>query len=115
MNANPYGPTANTDIIVGDTFFKGTPCVSPQNETPVAVNPRNPLNLVAGANDYRVCCDFQGFQDATGWAYSSSDGGATWTNVQLPGLTAETGGKGIFGKVDAAGDPAIAFGPDGTV
>jgi hypothetical protein len=115
VNANPYGPTDNTDLIVGDTVLRGSPCVSPQNETPVAVNPRNPLNLVAGANDYRVCCDFQGIQDATGWAYSSSDGGASWTNAQLPGLTAETGGKGIFGKVDSAGDPAIAFGPDGTV
>src|SRR5206468_1153697 len=53
--------------------------------------------------------------DATGWAYSSFDGGATWANVQLPGLTAETGGQGDFAKADSAGDPAITIGPDGTV
>ena len=39
----------------------------------------------------------------------------TWTNLQVPGLTAETGGQGAFHKVDSAGDPAMAFGPDGTV
>ena len=70
---------------------------------------------MAGTNDYRVCCDFDGLNDGTGWAYHSMDGGATWTNVQVPGLTAETGGQGNFKRVDSAGDPALAFGPDGTL
>ena len=69
-------------------------CTTPQNETTIAVNPTNPNNLVAGANDYRVCCDFSGLNDGTGWAYYSFDGGTTWGNVQVPGLTAETGGSG---------------------
>jgi len=89
-------------------------CTTPQNETSIAVNPTNPRNLVAGANDYRTCCDFTGLNDGTGWAYASFDGGATWGNVQLPGLTAETGGKGNFKLMDSAGDPVLAFGPDGT-
>jgi hypothetical protein len=116
---NPYSPTSNVDVITGDAAnnsgFSNFGCITPQNETTVAVNPTNPNNLVAGANDYRVCCDFTGLNDASGEAYASFDGGAHWTNVQLPGLTAETGGQGNFKRVDAAGDPAVSFGPDGTV
>jgi hypothetical protein len=113
-----YAPTADVDVIVNDpvnnTGASNFGCRTPQNETTVAVNPANPNNIVAGANDYRVCCDFNGLNDATGGAYASFDGGATWTNVIVPGLTAETGGTGNFKRVDAAGDPSMAFGPDGT-
>src|SRR3954469_1690840 len=90
-------------------------CTTAQNETTIAVNPRNSRNIVAGANDYRVCCDFQGLNDGTGWAYYSFDRGRTWRNVQLPGLTAQTGGTGFFATVDSAGDPVLAFGRDGTL
>jgi hypothetical protein len=90
-------------------------CTTPQNETTIAVNPRNPRNLVAGANDYRVCCDTDGLNDSSGWAYYSFDGGRTWKNVQLPGLTDHTGGVGAFAQVDSAGDPVVTFAPDGTV
>ncbi len=62
-----------------------------------------------------MCCDSNGLNDGTGWAYWSMDGGATWHNVLLPGLTAQTGGQGPFKLMDSAGDPVIAFGPDGTV
>ena len=114
-----YGPLgSNVDAIAGDQLnnsgFSNFGCTTPQNETTIAVNPRNPLNLVAGANDYRVCCDFTGLNDSTGWAYYSMDGGLTWGNVQLPGLTAETGGAGSLKKADTAGDPVVTFGPDGT-
>jgi len=115
-----YGPLgSNVDAIVGDPVnnsgFSNLGCTTPQNETTIAVNPTNSSNLVAGANDYRVCCDFTGLNDATGWAYYSTDGGASWKDVQLPGLTAETGGKGEFKRMDSAGDPVVTFGPDGTV
>ena len=107
----------NIDAIVGDaineTGFSNLGCTTPQNETTIAVNPTNPLNLIAGANDYRVCCDADGLNDGTGWAYYSTDGGTSWHNVQLPGLTAETGGGGVFKKFDSAGDPVIVFSPDG--
>ena len=69
--------------------------------------------MIAGSNDYRICCDFQGLNDATGWAYYSFDAGATWGNVQLPALTAETGAAGQVKKLDSAGDPVVAFSPDG--
>ena len=78
-----YGPLGtNVDAIVGDALnnsgFSNLGCTTAQNETTIAVNPTNSQNLIAGANDYRVCCDFTGLNDATGWAYFSFDGGATW-------------------------------------
>ncbi len=88
-------------------------CTAPQNETTIAVNPRNPRNLIAGANDYRLFSPASGRLDGSGWAYSSFDGGKTWTNVLLPALVVQTGGTGVLGQVDAAGDPVITFSPDG--
>jgi hypothetical protein len=113
-----YGPLGtNVDVITGDAVnnsgFSNLGCTTPQNETTIVVNPTNPKNLIAGANDYRVCCDFTGLNDGTGWAYYSFDGGATWQNVQLPRLTAETAGTGQFKNVDSAGDPVLSFSPDG--
>ena len=90
-------------------------CTTAQNETSIAVNPKNAMNLVAGANDYRVCCDATGLNDGSGWAYYSFDGGQTWGNVLVPGLTGQTGGAGNFKQMDSAGDPVLAFGPDGVV
>jgi hypothetical protein len=114
-----YGPLAATEVdaINGDATnnsgFSNFGCTTPQNETTIAANPTNADNLIAGANDYRVCCDFTGLNDGTGWAYYSTDGGKTWGNVQLPALTAETGATGSMKKFDSAGDPAVAFSPDG--
>ncbi len=83
-----------------------------QNETPLAVNPRNPDNLLTGANDWN-------YND--GCAVSASlDGGKTWTrtlpNGFLPGVTRYTNDPAVAGTgaYDSGGDPAVAFGPDGT-
>jgi hypothetical protein len=112
-------PRREVDAIVDDPInnsgASNLGCTTPQNETTIAVNPRNPRNLVAGANDYRVCCDGNGLNDGSGWAYFSFDGGRSWKNVQLPGLTVQTGGVGRFAEVDSAGDPVVTFAPDGTV
>jgi hypothetical protein len=116
---NPYAnPAPNVDLITGDTTVAAgsqTGCQSAQNETTIAVNPNNPNNLVAGTNDYRVFNTREGRNDASGWAYSTFDGGATWTNVQLPHLTFQTGATGALSDMDSAGDPSIAFGPNNTV
>ena len=116
---NPYGnPAPNVDAIVGDTIVQvgsQTGCAAAQNETTVAVNPANPRNIVAGANDYRLFNSREGRNDSYGFAYTSMDGGATWTNVALPHLTFSTGATGALSDMDGAGDPAIAFGPNNTV
>jgi hypothetical protein len=114
-----YAATADIDAINNDAInnsgSSNLGCSTPQNETAIAVDPSNANHLVAGSNDYRLCCDFAGLNDGTGWAYVSVNGGTTWANVLAQGLTAQTGGQGQFAHVDAAGDPALAIGPDGTV
>ncbi len=116
---NPYpDPAPNVDMIVGDRLTSsgsGGGCSTPQNETTIAVNPENPANIVAGANDYRGYSALTASNQPVGYAYTSTDGGSTWTDVLLPGLTWETGAVGPLHAMDAAGDPVVAFGPDNTV
>jgi hypothetical protein len=116
---NPYAnPAPNVDAINGDTIVtvgSQTGCSTAQNETTIAVNPFNPRNLVAGSNDYRVFNPREQRNDSSGWAYTTFDGGRTWANIQVPHLTFQTGASAPLSYMDAAGDPALAFGPNNTV
>src|SRR5258706_12428068 len=83
-----------------------------QNETPLAVNPRNAQNLIPGNNDWN-------YND--GWGVNATfNGGKTWTKTLpsgfLPGITRFTTHPAVGGAGDGdfGGDPAAAFGPDGT-
>ncbi|MDP9221216.1 MAG: hypothetical protein M3P23_11885 [Actinomycetota bacterium] len=84
-----------------------------QNETPIAVNPANPMNMITGANDWN-------YND--GCAVNTTfDGGRTWSPTLpdgfLPGVTKFTNDPDVpgTGAYDAGGDPTIAFSPDGRV
>ncbi len=88
----------DTDVIVGATLTVGTNInVSNlpgfQSEVTIAVNPTNPMNLVAGSND-----PSSGVMDA----YFSIDGGVTWQFRPLP-LT--VGGT----TFQSATDPVVAY------
>jgi len=67
-----------------------------QNESSIAVNPRNPLNLLGSAVDYRG--------NSSTWAYYSTDAGRTWSNITLgtarPGWT-------------SSNDPSVCFDHNG--
>lgn len=68
-----------------------------QNESSIAVNPKNPLNLICSAVDYR--------DNSATHVYVSSDGGRSWVNHNL--------GR-PFPNWRSSNDPSVAFGPDGT-
>jgi len=63
----------------------------PVNEDPIAVNPKNALQLLSGGNDYN-CPNIQGF-------YSSGNGGTSWLSTCLNNLS------GQFGE----GDPIVGY------
>jgi hypothetical protein len=99
------GITVNTVVnVTNDT--------TAQNETPLAVNPLNPQNIVTGNNDWN-------YNDGCG-VNASFDGGKKWTKTLpsgfIPGITRFTNDPDVpgTGEGDFGGDPAAAFGPDGT-
>jgi len=78
-----------------------------QNETPLAVNPRNPQNFITGNNDWN-------YNDGCG-VNASFNGGKTWTKTLpsgfIPGITKYTNDPSVAGTgiYDFGGDPAVAF------
>src|ERR1700737_1873484 len=80
-----------------------------QNETTIAVNPLNPNDVVASANDYRR-------GDGGCGAYFSQDGGKTWGGGLIPnGFTRGAAfGKNSREYWTSGGDPAVAWDSTGT-
>ncbi len=88
------------------------------NELSIAVNPTNPLNVIATGKDYTP--DEAG--DCT-WAgvYATTDGGKTWKDQNVPGSPwkmrsdpTAAQDRTPFSTFWCATDPVVRFGPDGT-
>jgi hypothetical protein len=110
--AGPY-KVKNLEVISGPSPFAAGCPGAVFDETHVAgaeiepfltVNPANPRNIVA---TWQQDLGFAARSDLIG---TSRDGGKTWKRVTIPGLTRCTGGSD-----DAASDPWVSAGPDGTV
>jgi hypothetical protein len=82
------------------------PAFQGSNEPHIAVNPQNPMNLVAGSNDYS-----SPKSDAWVGYYWSFDGGKRWEQNLVPGYP--SGPVSALTGFEAAGDPVVAAGPDG--
>lgn len=66
-----------------------------QNESSIAVNPKNPNIVISSAVDYR--------DNSSSWIYISTDGGKTWVNKNL--------GKANGWR--SSNDPSVMFDKDG--
>jgi hypothetical protein len=97
---NPPNPICSTPTSIAANVSTDCESIAPHNETSIAVNPTNPFNLIAGANDYQLALSAGGTVNETVYsrAHVSFDRGQTWTTVPLDK-------KGYI----ATGDPGVAF------
>ncbi len=113
-------PGSNVNMVSGVDWPGGDPFLQRQNEPSMAVSSRNPLHLLAGANDYRSV-DLPGIPDkvtADGWVglFKSFDGGQTWRSTLLPGFPQDNSPEGMASPLKgftSAADPVMRSGANG--
>ena len=112
---------ANVNMVSGTDWTTGDPFLQRQNEPSSAVSTRNPLHLLAGANDYRTV-DLPGLLgidergDAWLGIFKSFDGGQTWQSTLLPGYPLDSSSDGLASPLrgfQAGADPAVRAGTNG--
>ncbi len=94
----PYVDLPNSKVTDLDTA---------NNEPGLAVNPTDPMNIVAGSNDY-------GTPSGDAWCgyYYTFDGGKTWDRGLIPGYDGNR--ESDLWPFAGGGDPVVVFGQDGT-
>jgi BNR/Asp-box repeat len=102
---NPPSPICSTPTSAAANV--GTDCesgVGIHNETAIAVNPTNPLNMIGSANDYQLKASAGGsvLETVFSRAHVTFDGGRTWTTYPVR-----------FNGYKFTGDPSIAFDAEG--
>jgi streptogramin lyase len=121
-------PGQNVNMVSGTVWPYGDPFLERQDEPSLGVSTRNPLHLLAGANDYRTV-DLNLPESDVGegtlatptgepWVgeYISTDGGARWQSTLLPGYPQDTSPQGLASPLHiftTAADPVIASGTNG--
>ncbi|MGB2764155.1 MAG: LamG-like jellyroll fold domain-containing protein, partial [Candidatus Aminicenantaceae bacterium] len=124
----------NVNMVSGTQLPDGDPWLQRQNEPSIAVSTRNPLHLLAGANDYRtidipgeITDELPGQEDdqiaqapREPWlgVFKSFDGGQTWISLLLPGFPQDFTQDGLNSPLKiqgwhAAADPVVRAGANG--
>lgn len=116
----------NVNMVSGTKLPFGDPWLQRQNEPSIAASTRNPLHLLAGANDYRtidVPDDFklpgiEGTASADAWlgVYESFNGGESWITTLLPGFPQDASSEGQLSPLndyETACDPMVRAGANG--
>ena len=131
---SPAGAATSSDVQANAPQVSGDPTsdstarfpTNKQNEPTVAVNPLNPDLLIAGSNDEQrqppcgpgpvrgdvEASDCSFFPNVgTSGIYTSSDGGATWTNRGLLDDQSSWQSLPVGRRLVSDGDPFIVYGP----
>jgi hypothetical protein len=113
----------NVNMVSGTQWPNGDPFLQRQNEPSMAVSTRNPMHILAGANDYRTVDLEQvlsgGAETGDAWLglFKSFDGGLTWRSTLLPGcpyaVAQCTDSGALNGGYQAAADPVVRAGTNG--
>lgn len=116
----------NVNMVSGTKLPFGDPWLQRQNEPSIAASTRNPLHLLAGANDYRtidIPDDFKlpGIErtaaaDAWLGVYESFNGGESWITTLLPGFPQDASSEGQMSPLkgyETACDPIVRAGANG--
>ena len=113
----------NVNMVSGTSWPGGDPFLQRQNEPSMAVSTRNPMHILAGANDYRsvdletVLSGGEETGDAWLGLFKSFDGGLTWRSTLLPGCPyadPQCNDSGALrGTYQAGADPVVRAGTNG--
>jgi Putative Ig domain len=113
----------NVNMVSGTKWPNGDPFLQRQNEPSMAVSTRNPMHILAGANDYRSVDLEQvlsgGAETGDAWLglFKSFDGGFTWQSTLLPGcpyaVSQCTDSGALNAGFQAAADPVVRAGTNG--
>ncbi|MGA2585609.1 MAG: putative Ig domain-containing protein [Candidatus Aminicenantales bacterium] len=117
----------NVNMISGKQLPWGDPFLQRQNEPSIAVSSRNPMHILAGANDYRTVDMFIPYEEIPGYEgaaardawlglYKSFDGGQSWKSSLLPGFPLDYTSQGSSSPLKAYGtaaDPVVKAGTSG--
>ncbi len=90
----------------GGCGVPGSPTFDSEAEPSFAVNPKDPSNAIAVWQQDRFALDGGALSNIVA---VTKDGGTTWTQVLVPGISRCTGGPD-----ERTSDPWISIGPDGT-
>ena len=116
----------NVNMVSGIKLPWGDPWLQRQNEPSISVSTRNPMHLLAGANDYRTVDMLipgekvpgaqieaaRAARDAWLGVYKSLDGGQSWVSTLLPGFPQDFN-PSVLKEFTAAADPMVRSGTNG--